>query len=208
MIVMKLLPFRSGIEFQDNRAKGSNGVGEVRCTSSWRYDGTDMSATLISLEEYLDTAYSPDCEYVDGVVVERNVGERRHSLAQRKTIVYLQTTYPDLWVWPEQRVRTVPGRRSRVPDVSVTLEDPHTDVFETPPFIVIEILSRRDEMSNVIEKLEEYAEFGVLNIWLLDPRRKRAFRYYAGRLEQIDDAFTADVPRIRLPLDEIFRGLD
>ena len=30
---------------------------------------------LVSLAEYLDTAYSPDREYVDGVVVERHLGE-------------------------------------------------------------------------------------------------------------------------------------
>jgi hypothetical protein len=35
-----------------------------------------MSTTLVSLQEYLDTDYSPDREYVDGVVVERSVGER------------------------------------------------------------------------------------------------------------------------------------
>ena len=31
------------------------------------------AGTLISVEEYLRTSYSPDKEYVDGVLVERNV---------------------------------------------------------------------------------------------------------------------------------------
>jgi Uma2 family endonuclease len=30
-----------------------------------------------------------------------------------------------------------------VPDMCVILEDPRTDVFETPPLLVIEILSQR-----------------------------------------------------------------
>lgn len=40
-----------------------------------------MSATplLIPVEEYLSTAYRPDCDYVDGEVLERNVGETPHS---------------------------------------------------------------------------------------------------------------------------------
>ena len=43
----------------------------------------DMSAaTLLSLEEYLNTSYSPDREYRDGVLVERNVGEKAHALLQ------------------------------------------------------------------------------------------------------------------------------
>jgi len=167
-----------------------------------------MSTVLVSLAEYLNTAYSPDREYVDGVVVERHVGERPHSLIQRNLVVYLQTHYPDLQVWPEQRVRTVAGRRSRVPDVCITLQDPGTDVFETPPFVAIEILSRRDEMSELLEKLEEYSTFGVPHIWVVDPRRQKVFRYGHGRLEQLEgNELASSGPAIRLPLDAVFRGL-
>src|SRR5580704_12261637 len=36
-----------------------------------------MSApTLISVEEYLASSYKPDCDYVDGHIEERNLGER------------------------------------------------------------------------------------------------------------------------------------
>jgi len=31
-------------------------------------------AAKISLEEYLNTCYRPDCDYVDGEVLERNFG--------------------------------------------------------------------------------------------------------------------------------------
>ena len=40
------------------------------------------AGTQISVEEYLHTAYRPDCDYVDGVVEERNLGERDHSWIQ------------------------------------------------------------------------------------------------------------------------------
>jgi hypothetical protein len=33
-----------------------------------------MQATLVPVEEYLSTNYDPDCEYVDGQIVERNLG--------------------------------------------------------------------------------------------------------------------------------------
>jgi Uma2 family endonuclease len=166
-----------------------------------------MSTALVSLEEYLETAYSPDREYVDGAVLERHVGEFPHSFTQGRIVWYIGTSYPRLFALPEQRVRTIPGRRSRVPDVCITLEKPATDVIETPPFIVIEILSKRDEMSNVLEKLEEYAGFGVPHIWLVDPRRQKGFRYMAGRLEEVQEAFVTESPVVRLPLEEIFRGL-
>ena len=46
------------------------------------------SAALISVAEYLRTAYSPDCDYVDGEVQERNVGEKDHRRTQRQLIRY------------------------------------------------------------------------------------------------------------------------
>lgn len=166
-----------------------------------------MSTVLVSLEEYLNTSYSPDREYVDGVIVERHVGERPHSFVQGNVVAYLKARYPHLFVWPEQRVRTIPARRSRVPDICVTLEDPGIDVFETPPLIAIEILSRRDEMTDILEKLEEYAAFQVPNIWVLDPRRKKAFAYQKGRLQQMEQALVSVPREIHLPLEEAFRGL-
>src|SRR6266545_6293050 len=40
------------------------------------------SEALVSVEEYLSTVYEPDCDYVDGELVERNVGEYEHSRLQ------------------------------------------------------------------------------------------------------------------------------
>lgn len=36
----------------------------------------------ISVDDYLRTTYDPDCDYVDGEVIERNVGERDHGELQ------------------------------------------------------------------------------------------------------------------------------
>jgi hypothetical protein len=36
----------------------------------------------IPVEEYLATSYRPDCDYVDGEIEERNVGEFDHSFLQ------------------------------------------------------------------------------------------------------------------------------
>lgn len=40
--------------------------------------------SLIPIEEYMHTSYSPDCEYIDGLIVERNVGQGKHAYAQGK----------------------------------------------------------------------------------------------------------------------------
>jgi hypothetical protein len=40
---------------------------------------------MIQVSEYLDTGYRPDCEYVDGELLERNVGEWDHGRLQDVT---------------------------------------------------------------------------------------------------------------------------
>lgn len=32
----------------------------------------------VSVAEYLASSYRPDCDYVDGVIEERNLGEKEH----------------------------------------------------------------------------------------------------------------------------------
>lgn len=165
-----------------------------------------MRGALVTLDEYLNRAYSPDREYVDGEIVGRNVGERPHSLVQSNLVFFLRQRGPHLFVWPEQRVRTIPGRRCRVPDICVTLEDPRIDVFEAPPLLCIEILSKKDRLARIVAKGEEYAAFGVPHIWVLDPRRKKAFLYRNGSLEEVrNEVLTAGT--ISLPLEEVFRRL-
>ena len=72
--------------------------------------------TAVPVEEYLRKSYDPDREYVDGQLVERHVGDRPHSMVQSNVIFSLRQRYGSLFVWPEQRIRTIADRRSRVPD--------------------------------------------------------------------------------------------
>ena len=98
------------------------------------------------------------------------------------------------------------NNRHRIPDVCVTLTEPETDVLQEPPYIAIEILSKDDAMSDVLEKLAEYATIGTLNIWLFDPRARLMYTYQPGRLEQVtaEAIATTGEPRIELGRAEIF----
>lgn len=165
-----------------------------------------MTAVPTAIEEYLETDYSPDREFVDGVVVERHLGEQPHSIVQGNVYYSLRRRYPKLFILPEQRVRTTPNR-CRIPDVLVAMQKSPTDVFEAPPLIWIEVLSRRDEMTNVLEKLAEYAAAGVRYIWVFDPRRKKAYTY-DGALREVTGALaTTEEPVIELPLADVFLEL-
>jgi len=59
----------------------------------------------ISIHEYLETIYEDgDREFVDGQVLERNLGEIPHSLIQANLIEHFRARYRHLFVWAEQRI--------------------------------------------------------------------------------------------------------
>ena len=161
--------------------------------------------TLVSVEEYLNTSYSPDMEYVDGVLVEINVGDRIHSFVQGRIIHAFYQKYPEIIVLPEVRSRTS-NTRYRLPDVAVTLRMPHGRFITEAPFIAIEILSEDDRVTRLMEKLTEYAAMGVPNIWVFDPRLKQMFVFHANSLQEIEgETISTGEPRLELTRDEIFQ---
>jgi hypothetical protein len=62
--------------------------------------------TIVPVEEYLSTYYDPDREYVGGALLERNVGERRHSRLQLLLAALLSSREQGRFhAYTEQRVR-------------------------------------------------------------------------------------------------------
>src|SRR5256885_13278370 len=95
------------------------------------------ATTLVSVEEYLRTSYpDADREYIDGRIVERNVGEVDHSDLQTAIAHYLRTHYKKR-VWAGVAVRVqVKKTRFRIPDVTVVLgSKPSEQIIRTPPLI-------------------------------------------------------------------------
>jgi Uma2 family endonuclease len=165
---------------------------------------------LVSVEEYLNTSYRPDCDYVDGELVERNVGEFDHASLQTQIVIYLSRYRKAGWfAVVEQRVQ-VACTRFRVPDVCVMrIEKPMPQVFRTPPVIAIEILSPEDRISTMQRKIDDYLAFGVPNVWLIDPRERRAFVYTReGSIESTDMVLRARDCEIVLDLPQVFAALE
>jgi Uma2 family endonuclease len=169
------------------------------------------TSLLVSEQEYLTTGYEPDCEYDEGVLLERNVGERPHSILETAfgAFFFERRKRLRIQVLTEQRIRMAP-RRYRVPDVCVYKEPaPRDRIFSTPPFIAIEILSPEDRMSRVHKKIDEYLAFGVAYVWLIDPEERRADVYTAsGFYEAKDGVLRAEDPPIEVVLAELFQALD
>jgi Uma2 family endonuclease len=160
-----------------------------------------MPSTLVSVEEYLHTSYSPDREYVDGVVLERNLGEKPHSKILTR-LAFLLMHGKRIQPWVEQRVQVSPTR-FRVPDVCVTVGEPAEDIFTTPPLICIEILSPEDRLARLQEKIDDYLDFGVRHVWVIDPATRRAYACDRAGMHLITELATSD-PELRIPLDQVF----
>jgi Uma2 family endonuclease len=160
--------------------------------------------TLVSVEQYLNTAYDPDVEYVDGVLRERNAGDWLHSLIQSNVIYALRRKYPNLKVVSELRSQTA-TTRFRLPDITVLFTAPETRYLTSAAWIAIEILSEDDRMSRMMEKLAEYATAGVQHIWLIDPRLRQLSVFSAGALVLVD-GFRTDDSVVELTPAEIFQA--
>ena len=159
---------------------------------------------MVSVEEYLNTPYEPDVEYVDGVLVERNAGDWLHALIQSNVLFALRRKYPYLKVVAELR-SSVTGTRYRLPDVCALLAAPKTRYLLDAAYLVVEVLSESDAMSAAIEKLREYANKGVPNIWLIDPRLRLLCVYSGAALVEIEGEVIATADgAVELSRSEIF----
>ncbi|MGA2116231.1 MAG: Uma2 family endonuclease [Bryobacteraceae bacterium] len=156
------------------------------------------STTSVAIEQYLSTVYEPEMDYVDGELEDRNVGEKDHSKLQAKLIRLLPAT---LAVFPEVRIR-VSASRFRVPDVCIYLQEPDEQVFTSPPLAVVEILSPEDRMVRMQRKLEDYYAMGCRNVWILDPRGRKAYRYDGSAVAEVQGSL--DAGEVTLPLEKLF----
>jgi Uma2 family endonuclease len=165
------------------------------------------TATLVPVSEYLSTDYSPDCDYVEGELEERNVGEKDHGSVQKRLLLYLGSREKSLgfFVIQEQRVQLTPTR-FRVPDLCVVLgAEPEEQIFTQPPFLCVEILSTEDRMSRIEEKIDDYLRFGVRYVWLVNPQSRRAYVYTREGIEEVKDGvLRTREPEIAVPLAEMF----
>jgi Uma2 family endonuclease len=163
------------------------------------------AAGLVSVQEYLSTAYRPDCDYVDGVVVERNLGEIDHASLQGAVFYYLHARRKQFGghVFPELRVQVAPTRFC-IPDVCVVLgPKPRGRILTVPPFICIEILSKDDRLAAMQKRVGDFLRFGVPYVWILDPESHKAFRCTLEGMSEVGELRTEN-PEMVVPLEALF----
>ena len=133
-------------------------------------------ATGITLEEYLAADYQPDCEYADGKVLARNVGEGPHSYTQIALGAWFYASQKTLGLiaLSEQRVQ-ISKARFRVPDLCVIKKEDFAKIIGLPPLLCVEILSPEDRWNRLQESIDDYLQFGVPEVWVIDPQNRKAW---------------------------------
>jgi Uma2 family endonuclease len=166
---------------------------------------------LVSVEEYLRTSYRPDCDYVEGRVEGRNVGEYEHATVQ-KMLLRIIGNHEAEWgvnVIPECRLQ-VSAERFRVPDVMVLRAEQKVHrIVREAPLVCIEVLSPDDTWKRLREVMGDYLAMGVAHVWAFDPEERRAYRFDADGFRPVTaEALIVEGTAIRVGIAEVFSLLD
>jgi Uma2 family endonuclease len=183
------------------------------------------SGQAISLEAWANLSEDSPGELVDGTIVEEEVASIEHEAV-------VSWLFGALRSWAAERGGRVFGselklavspRRGRKADLVMYLPGtplPHrrATLVTEPPSVVIEIISPdpRDAQRDRVQKLAEYADFGIPFYWLVDPERRvlEVLELDRGRGYRIALAAGGGVhavpgcAELQLDLDDLWRELD
>jgi Uma2 family endonuclease len=178
----------------------------------------------MSAEEWERLGEDQPGELVEGVLQEEEVADSPHEVIV-SALLYVLLTWTRQGtgrVLASETKYALSRHRGRKPDISVFLSRdrklPRRGAIQHPPDIMIEVISPepRDRRRDRIEKLREYAAFGVRWYWLIDPEARSLEilklgedSHYVHALDATEGSF--DVPGcagLTLDLDALWRELD
>jgi len=176
-----------------------------------RSDELPSLSKFLSVEQYLNTTYRPDVDYVDGEIEERNLGEFDHADLQSEMITMLRNRQQEwsIRVVGENRVRVSPTR-IRIPDVCVLdAAHPRERIITHPPLLCVEVLSPRDSLKAMRRRVQDFFDMGVKDVWIFDPETRTAHSCTPSTMTEHKTG-TLRVPntKIALSVEGIFSTLD
>jgi Uma2 family endonuclease len=169
-----------------------------------------VSIPHIPVGEYLGSVYRPDVDYVDGVLVERNVGEFDHADVQWAVRRLLDQLYEHGYRATQQTRLQVSASRHRVPDVCLMpLGWRKTQIIREAPLLCVEVLSPRDTVLKMRTRCEDYLKMGVPQLWIFDPQSRTTFVMdRAGVVERSEGALEISGTSHAIDIAAVFAVLD
>ncbi len=158
-------------------------------------------------EEYLRTVFRPDCDFVDGRIEERNVGELEHSWVQKALMRIFLANEAEWGVELVQECRLqVAEQRFRVPDSMVLRAGrPLHRIVREAPLLCIKVMSPEDTWKRLSGVMGDYLRMGVEHVWAFDPEARTAHRFNTDGLHLVTaDELTVPGTEIRVNVAEVF----
>lgn len=157
-----------------------------------------------------------DFEYVDGKLEKKSMPNAKHSgIATRlgAEIWYYLKKNKIGRIYNEAHFQI--GEDKRIPDVAFVAneripEDGEPEKFwDFAPDLAVEIVSPTDFYQDVLDKIDNYFEAGVLEVWLINPEKENLTVYFSFEKTKVlskKDTLTSEkiLPKFKLKLSEIF----
>lgn len=173
-----------------------------------------VPSVLVTEREYLTNPVYEHAEFVDGVIVERFVGKKKHAQIQLQCGALLLTfKSAQIFVGTELHCRLeVRGKTVyRIPDVAATRNGVFNEdqVLVGGPTLAVEVQSPGDSVANLIRKAQDYFLNGSQIVWIVLPDEESVLVLEPN---QTPSAFTKGQmltavplsPDLQIPVDSLF----
>lgn len=161
------------------------------------------TVALLPVDAYLRLTEKPHHEYRDGVLSQKAMPTKLHSIIQRVLLTLLQNQGAPSY--PELTLRLSPTK-FLIPDIAVADDFPGDYPTEAVR-LCCEILSPEDRLGTMLAKCEEHHHWGVAFCWVIDPVKRAAWEYHSGG-EPLRATSTLCAGEIEVSVNELFSALD
>jgi len=166
----------------------------------------------LSIERYLRrNNLQPDVDFVDGRLVARNIGEVDHGLVVGELCFRLGIKEEEWSIIGLISVRVrVSETRVRVPDLCVVDANlDHAQVIDHPPMLCIEVLGSEDTVPAMRERIQDFLDMGVPEVWLFSPWTRTAYICTNGEMtEHRQGILKLAGSQVELNVEAVFATLD
>jgi len=172
---------------------------------------TEPTLPLVPVDEYLNTSYEPDVEYVNGVLVEKGMPTIAHSYLERLLLFWFAQFETPLRFVALHEIRTqiIERARYRLPDFMLVPKPlPRGRIVNIVPWVVVEIVSPDDTINKTPDRFFDYNSIGVQTLLQMDPEEYVVHRFENGSMIQIRlESILLPTGTVPFDSEELFRRL-
>ena len=137
---------------------------------------------------------------------ERNLGERDHSWIQGRLVSFFLSRFRETGIaaLPEWRFQTKSTRFQDTGCRGHAGQAGRENSNQATAFCALKFFLLKIRFLRTNERIQEYLDFGVPVIWLVDPAERAVWIYRRNGMEQASDPAKLDGTSIEIPFSEIF----